>query len=308
MKPIPRSGIAIFCCGLIPALILSLCLSCRENAEVPDFGGARAFDHLLAQTELGPRNPESEGWRKFQQMLGGFLDSLDISYERQPFEYYDYLKGETLSMVNWIAHINPDQDDRILIGAHYDCRPRADYDPDTTRRNEPIIGANDGASGVAVLMHMAELMKQNPPEVGVDLVFFDGEDYGPVGRNDQYMIGSTYFASNYRTDYRFGLIIDMIGDRDLRIYRETLSEKYAPEINDKIWNTAARLRVTQFVDSVKHNILDDHIPLLGAGIPTVDIIDFEYPPWHTHADTPDKCDTASLSAVGRVVMEVIYAE
>ncbi|MCP4570163.1 MAG: M28 family peptidase [FCB group bacterium] len=292
-------------------LVLAICLfatllSCQGTSTPPDFIGSRAFQLLQAQVDLGPRNPGSAGWEAFQIQLSGYLDSLGVGYVRQPFEYYDYLTGDTLFLVNWIARINPKTDRRILVAAHYDCRPRADYAADPTRRDEPIAGANDGASGVAVLMHLAELMVTSPPSIGVDLIFFDGEDYGPSGRIDQYLLGSAYFATHNIQSYQFGMLLDMIGDADLHIYRETFSNLHAREVNDLIWDAAARLSVGAFIDSVKHEILDDHLPLIAAGIPTVDIIDFEYPHWHTHQDTPDKCSAASLEAVGKVVLEVIY--
>jgi hypothetical protein len=296
----------IIAVALISITVTSGCSG--GGSQKPDFDATRAFDLLLAQTDLGPRNPGSPGWHQFQILIKSFLDSLECDYESQPLDYYDYLKGDTLQLVNWIVHLNPESSDRILLAAHYDCRPRAEYDPDPARREEPILGANDGASATAVLMHLAELFQAYPPPVGVDIVLFDGEDYGPPGRNNQYLIGSTYFASNYPLNYRYGLLLDMIGDRDLQIYRESLSDRYAKDINDKVWSTAARLNIPQFIDTVKHDVLDDHIPLIAAGVRMVDIIDFEYPHWHTHADTPDKCDSASLSVVGRVVIEVIYGE
>jgi len=295
--------------GMIIALGLGLIFpACRSESVPPGFDGAQAFDLLLRQVELGPRNPGSPGWHNFQSFLADYLDSLGVAYEKQPLTYYDYLTGDTLHLVNWIIRINPKASDRVLLAAHYDSRPRAEYDPDSTRRDEPILGANDGASGTAVLLYLAGLMLSYPPPVGVDLVLFDGEDYGPPGRDDQYLIGSTYFASNHGGDYRFGLLLDMIGDKDLRIYREKLSELYVKDVNDKVWDAAARIGVTQFVDSLKHEVLDDHIPLIAAGIRIVDLIDFDYPYWHTHGDTPDKCAAASLTAVGRVVVEVIYGE
>lgn len=239
-------------------------------------------------------------------MLRRFCDSLRVPVIVQAFPYDDYLTGKTVTLANWIVSIRPDARDRILIGAHYDSRPRAEHDPDSTRWSQPITGANDGASGTAVLMHLAELLSAAPPRIGVDLVFFDGEDYGPPGQLDQYLLGSTYFASHGPAEYRFGLLLDMIGDRDLRIYREGYSERYAKVVNDKVWTAAARLGVTAFVDSAGVEVIDDHVPLLAAGIPMADLIDFDYPFWHTTADTPDKCSAASLAAVGRVVMEVIY--
>jgi len=295
--------------GIVIVIGLGLLFAaCQSAAVKPEFDGNKAFDLLHRQVDMGPRNPGSQGWQTFQSFMIRYLDSLGLTYEKQPFNYYDYLTGDTLHLVNWIIKINPDASKRVLLGAHYDSRPRADYDPDTTRRNEPIVGANDGASGTAVLLYLADIMHSQPPPMGVDIVLFDGEDYGPPGRDDQYLLGSTYFASNHSSEYEYGMLLDMIGDKDLQIYRERLSEEYVKDVNDRVWNAATRLGVAQFIDSLKHNVLDDHIPLIGAGIPIVDLIDFDYPYWHTHADTPDKCDAASLAAVGRVVLEVIYGQ
>jgi len=288
------------------ALVFSLLTSCGGKKPVPVFDGDRAFRLLLMQTDLGPRAPESTGWRQFQSVAGKFFDSLGVTYETQPFTYPDYLTSDTIDFVNWIVHINPGKGHRILLAAHYDSRPRADYDPDSTKRDQPILGANDGASGVAVLMHMCELMAAAPPSVGVDLALFDGEDYGPSGRNDQYLLGSTYYASHYDGDYDFGIVIDMIGDSDLNIYREVFSERYVKDINDLVWSTAARLGISAFIDTLKYEVIDDHLPLISGGIPTIDVIDFDYPYWHTQADTPDKCSPASLDAVGRVLLDVVY--
>ena len=303
--PLPRPTVNIL--GLVFMIAASLVAwCCRDDRPAPAFDGARAFTLLVRQTDMGPRDPGSPGWVRFQDMMTSFFDSLEIDADTQTFTYHDYLSGDTVTLVNWIVRINPSADDRVLIGAHYDSRPRADYEPDSARRDDPIIGANDGASGVAVLLHLAELTASAPPPVGVDLVFFDGEDYGPAGRNNQYLLGSMHFASRPTPAYRFGIVIDMLGDRELGIYRESFSERYAKEVNDKVWAAAARLGEGKFIDSVKHEILDDHLPLISSGIETIDIIDFDYPYWHTQADTPDKCDAASLSAVGRVLVAIIY--
>ncbi len=288
------------------ALMMSATISCGGKPAVPVFDGTRAFDLLLVQTDMGPRVPGSPGWEQFQTTARKFFDSLGVTFETQPFTYPDYLRGDTVNLVNWIVHINPEKSGRVLLGAHYDSRPRADYDPDPARRNQPILGANDGASGTAVLMHLCELMAAAPPTVGVDLILFDGEDYGPPGRNDQYLLGSTHYASHYDGDYDFGIIIDMIGDSDLNIYREVFSDRYVKDINDLVWGTAARLGIPAFIDSLKYEVIDDHLPLISGGIPTIDIIDFDYPYWHTQADTPDKCSPASLDAIGRVLLDVVY--
>jgi Zn-dependent M28 family amino/carboxypeptidase len=289
-------------------LLSNLSIGCHKDVDRPAFDGERAFGWLERQVALGPRNPGSDGWRVFQEILQAHFDSLNLDYRKQPFHYFDYIKLETLSLVNWIVKINPDESERIMIGSHYDCRPRAEYDPDSTLRDQPIPGANDGASSTAVLMHLAEIISVQPPRIGVDLIFFDGEDYGPPGRIDQYLLGSSYFARHNNQDYRYALIVDMIGDRDLKIYRDIFSEQHAKAVNDKVWQVAASIGANEFVDSVKYEVIDDHLSLIAAGIPAADIIDFDYEYWHTQADTPDKCSPVSLSVVGRVLVEVIYAE
>jgi len=291
---------------LLPCAVIVV--SCHKPQLPGRFDGAKAFGYLEKQVAMGPRNPGSTGWRTCQEWIVAHCDSLGVVCRKQPFDYSDFLTGDTLELVNIIASINPDVSCRILIAAHYDCRPRADHDPDSTKRQMPIAGANDGASGTAVLMHLIDLMSSQPPTVGVDLVFFDGEDYGPPGRDEQYLIGSTYFASHNQQKYRFGLLLDMVGDRDLKIYREYYSELHAKKINDKVWKKAVQQGLTQFIDHVKDAVIDDHLPLISGGIPTIDIIDMDYPYWHTQADTPDKCSPVSLEAVGQLVMEVIYDE
>jgi Zn-dependent M28 family amino/carboxypeptidase len=178
-----------------------------------------------------------------------------------------------------------------------------------------MIGANDGASGVAVLLELARLFRESPPSIGVDLIFFDGEDYGHEGDTPNYLLGSRHFAATKEASYvpRFGILLDMIGDAELEIPREGHSMRFAPDIVQLVWETAARLGYSQFVDWTDEPITDDHLPLNAVGIKTVDLIDFAYPDashryWHTHSDTPDKCSAESLEAVGSVVAEVVYSQ
>jgi glutaminyl-peptide cyclotransferase len=283
-------------------------VSCHSAPQVPVFDGDRAFELLQRQTDLGPRNPESVGWQKFQILAAAYFDSLQVPYQIQKFVYDDYLTGASIGLANWIVTVNPEAKERILICAHYDSRPRAEMDPDSAKRHLPILGANDGASGTAVVIYLADVLHKRLPRVGVDLVLFDGEDYGPQGKLDQYFLGSTYFATHHTAKYTYGILLDMIGDSDLHISRELLSDRYAKFVNDKIWQAAARRHVSAFVDKIGDEVLDDHLPLTSGGIPTIDIIDFQYPYWHTQGDTPDKCSASSLAAVGQVLLDVIYAE
>jgi hypothetical protein len=282
--------------------------------EPPRFSGTDAFRFLTAQTEYGPRNPNSPGHRKCLSYLEATLRLSADEVRLQRFTHAGY-DGEVLRLTNIIASFRPGKKERILLCAHWDTRPRAEHDPDSTRRSDPILGANDGASGVAVLMELATMLQESPPPVGIDIVLFDGEDYGREGDHPMYLLGSHFFAAHRPPDYvpRYGLLLDMVGDADLEILQEETSLKYAPGIVDLVWSSAHALGIHQFVPVRGMEVLDDHIPLNESGIPTANIIDFNYPDashryWHTHMDTPDKCSPESLEAVGRVITHLIYSE
>ncbi len=282
--------------------------------SVPVFSGERAFSYLLKQTSHGPRNPNSAGHAACRSYLITTLRMVadDVRLQEFASEGYD---GETLHLTNIIASFRPEIKTRLLLCAHWDTRPRAEHDENRSRRNEPILGANDGASGVAVLLELASLLHKNPPPVGVDIVLFDGEDYGKEHDYQRYLIGSRYFARTKPADYvpRFGILLDMVGDSYLEIPKEGNSAKFAPDIVSLVWSTARELGLRQFVDEPGEEILDDHVPLNEAGIKTINIIDFNYPDqthryWHTHQDTPEHCSGESLEAVGTVVTHVVYRQ
>jgi Zn-dependent M28 family amino/carboxypeptidase len=243
-------------------------------------------------------------------MLRGLADDVRL----QEFVHTGY-GGERMPLTNIIASFNPGASTRILLCAHWDTRPRAEHDEDKTRREEPILGANDGASGVAVMLELAGLLKSSPPAVGVDIALFDGEDYGLENDHQRYLLGSRYYAANRGAGElpRFGILLDMVGDKFLDLPKERYSVRYAPDIVDLVWKTAAGLGIRQFEDEQGEEILDDHIPLNEAGIKTIDIIDFNYPDqtnrfWHTHQDIPDNCSAESLEAVGTVLTHVVYGQ
>jgi glutaminyl-peptide cyclotransferase len=284
------------------------------TGAIPVFSGKEAFAFLVRQTSFGPRNPGSPGHSTCLQYLGTTLRDLADKVRLQEFSVQGY-DGEQLHLTNIIGAFRPDLTSRILLCAHWDTRPRAEHDPNKSLRDKPILGANDGASGVAVLLEIASLLKKSPPPVGVDIVFFDGEDYGKEGDTDMYLLGSRYFASNRPADYtpRFGILLDMIGDTNLEIPREQNSMRFAPDIMNLVWNKARELGVTQFLDEPGEEIMDDHLPLNQAGIKTIDLIDFDYPDvtnryWHTQEDTPDHCSAESLEAVGTVITNVLYTQ
>ena len=202
-----------------------------------------------------------------------------------------------------------------MLCAHWDSRPTADQDPDPANHQKAVLGANDGASGVAVLLEMAHILHHNPLDFGIDIVLFDLEDMGDHGAGLEsdsltpFCIGSQYFVKN-RPGYhpRFGILLDMVGDKELRFEREGYSWGRAPQVVTKVWNAAKEVGATAFVEEIREPVLDDHVPFLEKGIKVIDIIDFDYPHWHTINDTPDKCSAESLQQVGDVLIEVLYNE
>jgi glutaminyl-peptide cyclotransferase len=270
------------------------------------FDADRAFSDLKRQVEFGPRVPGQPGHARCREFLLETLNKLPgVKAARQDFSRT--IRGKRVDMSNIVARINPDARRQVLLCAHWDTRPSADEDPDPDKRNQPIPGANDGASGVAVLLEVARTLSATRPGIGVQVVLFDGEDYGPELEN--MFLGAEFFAKNLPDPKpAFGILIDMIGDRDLQIYRERNSDIYARNVNDRVFAAAASLKLSAFRNAPGYDISDDHLALNRAGVPTVDLIDFDYAPWHTLADTPDKCAPSSLKAVGQVLLKVVADE
>jgi glutaminyl-peptide cyclotransferase len=280
---------------------------CRRAAP-PGFDGEAAFGFLKEQCALGPRFPGSPGHAAVRRYLHETLAGFGATVSEQPFEAV-LSTGDTLRLVNIVGAFRTDARKRILLGAHYDTRPRADRDPDPANRAKPILGANDGASGVAVLCEVARLLGASKPPVGVDIVFFDGEDYGEEGNVQDYLLGSRHVASSLAGHRPSAVIvIDMVGQHEARFPREGLSEAASPALNGRLYSIAQKLGIPNFVGTEGRSIIDDHLPFIQAGLPAIDIIDFDYPFWHTLEDTPDKCSPASLNAVGRVLMSFIWEE
>ena len=271
----------------------------------PSFDEGRAFELLERQCEFGPRPPGTEAHERTMLWLIESLSELTESVSVQRFTALS--ETSEIEMTNVIASFAPDRKERILLGAHWDTRAVAEHDPDPENRSQPIPGANDGASGVAVLLELGRLLSETPPPVGVDMVFFDGEDGGDEGGLEDWCLGSSYYASSMG-DYcpRFAVVIDMIGDADLSIPRERSSSELAPQVVDLVWKAAEEAGSTSFTDDVGARIYDDHVPFLRAGVPAALVIDFDYRYWHTQADTPEHCSAASLGEVGRALVELIY--
>jgi Zn-dependent M28 family amino/carboxypeptidase len=294
---------------LIRAAVLGLLLGLTMAAcsrEVPEFDADRAFADLVRQTEFGPRVPGTEAHRACARWLTAQLDSLADTVWQQSFSAYVPLVMDSLSFTNIIGRFAPEKKGRVLLGAHWDTRPFADQDPDSADRTRSFDGASDGASGVAVLLEIARALKAQPPPIGVDIVFFDGEDLGRTSADHEWCLGSRYFAQRLPVKYDWAIIADLVGDKDLTLYREGYSYRSARALQDRIWNKARELGETAFREEVEFDITDDHVPFLMRGIPAVDIIDLRYQYWHTSEDTPANCSPASLRTVGRVMLHVLY--
>ena len=273
-----------------------------------NFDGNYAWDSLKQQCAMGPRMPTTAAHERCLQyidaQIGPYVDKLD----HQRFTFDDPDRHVVLHLTNIIGVINPTAAHKVMLLTHWDTRPTADQEIGDADRAKPILGADDGASGTAVLIELARALHAQRPSVGVILLFVDGEDWGPG--DDKMYLGARHFADNpgpYRPDY--ALLLDMIGDDNLDVYREKTSEELHPDINDKVWHAAADLGYSaQFPDRVKYQIGDDHDPMNAAGIPTVDLIDFDYAYWHTLGDTPEHCSEKSLQVVGDVMEKVLSVE
>lgn len=300
---------------LLPALLLAA--ACGETAAPSRaFDAEAALGYAARQVEFGPRVPGTDGHRQMAAWLDSLLRTRADTVVAQRWEHVS-AGGDTLELVNFIARFNPDAPERILLLAHWDTRPHSDGPAaaagDSTR---PVPGANDGASGVAVLLGVADALDRVPPSIGVDLLFVDGEDYGDFGAqpNPDVLIGSRYYAENQLAPAPlYAVLFDMVGDRELRISRESSSMIGAPEVVDLVWQAAAEAgHGDVFVPFEGTTVNDDHIPLQQAGIRAIDVIDFEYGPnnsyWHTPNDTMDKISAESLGIVGEVALRVVQRQ
>jgi Zn-dependent M28 family amino/carboxypeptidase len=285
----------------VAALTLAACALAPAAPRRP-FDAGRAYRDLVRQCDFGPRVPGLASHNKCLEWLADQLRGQADAVRLQSFTAKP--RGRPLHLTNIIATFNPGGSPHVLLCAHWDTRPTADRDPDPARRGTPIPGANDGASGVAVLLEIARALKAHPPRQRVTMVLFDGEDYGPGA--EAMFLGSRFFAKEYRGPaVSWAVLLDMVGDRDLRLPPEALSLEQAPRVVGRLWGAAQREGCSAFVRGRGPAVMDDHVFLLRAGIPCIDVIDFDYPYWHTLADTPDKCSPASLEQVGRALLRAL---
>lgn len=278
--------------GLLLAIVTGWYIFAFQTQPEPDpvrFDGQRAYADVQTQVAFGARMPGSEGHAKVQEWMREELESAGWQVEVQESEALGH------PIQNIVAK-RGEESPQIILGAHYDTRMFADNDPDPANHSLPVPGANDGASGVAVLIELARVLPEDTAPVW--LVFFDAEDNGRIPGWD-WILGSREFVRNNPLQPQAVVIVDMIGDDELNIYKERNSD---PGLTEEIWAVADSLGYGDlFIPEYKFSMLDDHTPFLEAGIPAVDIIDFDYPYWHTVQDTPDKVSAESLQAVGETV-------
>lgn len=276
--------------ALIALLLVGGYLWKRSRQEMPRFDGARAFAYVERQVALGPRTPGSQAQAQVLEWMREELRRYGWQVELQEGS----VRGHVIR--NLIAFRQPEPP-RWLLGAHYDSRLLADRDPDPTLRTLPVPGANDGASGVAVLLELARVL---PSDLSVWLVFFDAEDQGHIPGWEEWSLGARYFVQTMPFRPEGVIIVDMVGDADLDLPMDANSD---PALRESIWQVAGELGYGEiFRPQVAYAVIDDHIPFLEAGIPAVDIIDLNYAFWHTTQDTPDKVSPRSLEIVGQTLL------
>lgn len=260
------------------------------------------MDHLRAQCAFGPRNPGSAGHAACRAYIVGVLRDCGGRVHEQVFEHAAAALPAPVRLTNIIARFGPSRAGGLLLGAHWDTRPWAELDPDSTLRDEPILGANDGGSGTAVLLALAETFRERPPSIPVMLIFFDGEDLGRPERPEEYLAGSRYFAKHLSAPYpEAGLVLDMVGSESLVLTLEENARQADPDFARLLDGIAIDLGLEGYQPGVGPAVYDDHIPLIEAGLPTLLLIDFRDPQWHTHGDTPAHCRAASLAVAGRLI-------
>jgi glutaminyl-peptide cyclotransferase len=276
-------------------------------ADIP-FDGAKAYEHLKQLCAIGPRPSGSPGMETQQKLLAEHFRKLGGQVEFQRFRVRHPQDDSWVPMANIIVRWQPQKANRILLCAHYDTLPLPLMDPENPAGR--FVGANDNASGVAILMELARDMPKLESKYGVDFLLLDGEEF-IFNERDPMFLGAEYFAQGYVKDrshrrYRWGVLLDMVGDADLDLHQERNSAWWRDTrpLVGEIWATAARLGVREFVAKPLHEVNDDHVILHNVGqIPCIDVIDFDYLPWHTQGDTPDKCSPLSLGKVGWVIRE-----
>lgn len=282
------------------------------QAPLGNFQSDSVYQYLAKQVSFGPRVPNSDAHRRAGDWLSSELKrhGAKVTEQKMQLKAFD---GTVLNSRNILGQINPDAKERILLLSHWDSRPWADKDPDPDKRSQPVDGANDGASGVAVLLEIARQLSLHPIQKGVDILFVDAEDWGTDGDDDSWALGTAYFVENPPSGFvmpQSAILLDMVGGKDAVFCREYFSERANPALAEEIWQTAHQLGYGEiFLNRMGSAIMDDHIQLIKAGIPAIDIIEYNpenntgfNPRWHTTSDNMEGISKATLGAVGQTLM------
>ena len=297
-------------------IIILLSTSFVICQSIPYFDGSLAYRYLEKQCEFGPRYPGSNGHKKtaeyFEEYLLSRTHELKVMREKINHPY----NNEPLELINLLARYYPKRQNRILLMAHWDTREVADKDPIEENQSKPILGANDGASGIAVLMVLAQILMENElSNIGVDILFVDGEDMGKSGDPENFGLGTLEFSKHIPKPIpKYGVCLDMVGDANPSFLMEPYSMQQNPELVYRVWNIAKNLGYKEFEFRIGKPVYDDHrVLFLNTGIPAIDIIDFEYPNadtnyWHTLSDIPEHCSAQTLEIVGTVITTLIFQE
>ncbi len=279
------------------------------------FSADSAYSYIERQLAFGPRVPNTDSHRATSAWLASELrrHGAEVELQEATLKAFD---GTQLQAVNIIGRYNPQANDRLLLLAHWDTRPWADEDPDPAKHKEPVPGANDGASGVGVLLEIARLLQTNQPDRGIDILLVDAEDYGNHDDDDSWALGARYYAEHLTDADRptEAVLLDMVGGQGAVFCREYFSQRYAPSLLDRVWAAGARAGFSErFPDKLGGAINDDHVPLIQAGIPAIDIIEYSptsgtgfNPTWHTTADDLPAIDRETLRAVGQTLTDFIF--
>lgn len=328
-----------FALTLLTATVLGLGTACSGTAKtsaaaapagpespIGNFNADSAYSFVERQVAFGPRVPGSDAHARCAQWLEATLAGFGPDTVFTQRGTATAFNGKQLPVYNVFASFNSTAPRRVLLMAHWDSRPWADNETDAVLRDTPIDGANDGASGVGVLLEIARNLSAKAPDAGVDIMLFDTEDYGDPSENydtsDTWCLGSQYWAANGTVPYTaatrpaYGILLDMVGGRGAQFHREILSDYFAPAINTRVWAEARRLGYDDiFINEPGGAVTDDHGVVTRAGIPSIDIIENKSPQtgsfnasWHTHADNMAGIDRATLAAVGNTVLNVVYKE
>jgi hypothetical protein len=291
------------------ALAVAALVGAACNAgEAPSFSADSAMVHVERQVALGPRVPGSPARDSAARYLARTLERHGARVTVQPFEIDDPYATRRLRMVNVIGSFAPDEKRRLMLASHYDSRPWADQEPDSLQWTSPIPGAVDGATSTAILLEIARLAGARAPDgIGLDLVFFDGEDYGKEGDLDHYLMGSRHFAANLE-GYRpvAAVLLDMVGGAGTRVRREAISEQESAPLLDYVFERARALNLDYFESTPGSTIYDDHVPLLQAGFDAIDLFGYDFAAWHTLRDDMSAVDRTKVEQTGILLRDLVY--